>query len=392
MNNEERIESLETPEEESARSSASKAESPAPEPTPSRKREEPVRRVGTMTMGFALIVTGIVALAAMFKPSLDLVFVFKLSPLIFVLLGVEILYNYFAHKGQKLKYDLLSGFVCFVLIVAGGCLAAVPAAWNYFGPPAMQVRDEFHTQLRGRISESLIDERELIGQMYVNAELLYYKQYTPDMSYDELAGDARVYLHINLNGPYHDKESFAKDIQNILSKLDPLGLDIRNLTFRYDGEEVDFGLDLYDRYQLDMKLDELVRRVDADWYHEGEESSARDGFSGESALPPLEPLENDGFSNEWPDRIVYSADGMTAHSYYFDLPVSNPTTVQVDVSTEGGTLDMRIAGPDGTIYFEGYDLSEASGSQTIALPVSGAYQVRLTADEFHGGFTIQNLG
>ena len=132
MNNEERIESLETPEEESARSSASKAESPAPEPTPSRKREEPVRRVGTMTMGFALIVTGIVALAAMFKPSLDLVFVFKLSPLIFVLLGVEILYNYFAHKGQKLKYDLLSGFVCFVLIVAGGCLAAVPAAWNYF--------------------------------------------------------------------------------------------------------------------------------------------------------------------------------------------------------------------------------------------------------------------
>ncbi|MFR9190419.1 MAG: hypothetical protein ACLVL7_09460 [Anaerotruncus massiliensis (ex Togo et al. 2019)] len=44
----------------------------------------------------------------------------------------------------------------------------------------MQVRDEFHTQLRGRISESLIDERELIGQMYVNAELPYYKQYTPD--------------------------------------------------------------------------------------------------------------------------------------------------------------------------------------------------------------------
>ena len=38
MNNEERIESLETPEEESARSGASKAESPAPEPTPSRKR------------------------------------------------------------------------------------------------------------------------------------------------------------------------------------------------------------------------------------------------------------------------------------------------------------------------------------------------------------------
>ena len=188
----------------------------------------------------------------------------------------------------------------------------------------MQVRDEFHTQLRGRISESLIDERELIGQMYVNAELPYYKQYTPDMSYDELAGDARVYLHINLNGPYHDKESFAKDIQNILSKLDPLGLDIRNLTFRYDGEEVDFGLDLYDRYQLDMKLDELVRRVDADWYHEDEESSARDGFSDESALPPLEPLENDGFSNEWPDRIVYSADGMTAHSYYFDLPVPTP--------------------------------------------------------------------
>lgn len=390
MSNEERIESRETPEEESAQGGAPKTDSPAPEP--SRRREEPVRRVGTMTMGFALIVTGIVALAAMFRPSLDLVFVFKLSPLIFVLLGVEILYNYFAHKGQKLKYDLLSGFVCFVLIIAGGCLAAVPAAWNYFGPPAMQVRDDFHIQLRGRISETLVDERDLIGQMYVNAELPYYRQYTPDMSYDELAGDARVYLHLNLNGPYRDKESFAKDCRKILSKLDPLGLDIRNLTIRCDGGEADFGLDLYDRYQLNMDLDELARRVEADWHEEDEEASDRDGLPDEDVFSPLGLSAGEGFTDEWPDRIVYTADGMTAHSYYFDLPVSDPTTAQVDVSTESGTLDMRITGPDGTICFEGYDLSGESGSQTFVLPVSGAYQVRLTADEFRGGFTIQNLG
>ncbi|MFR9190420.1 MAG: hypothetical protein ACLVL7_09465 [Anaerotruncus massiliensis (ex Togo et al. 2019)] len=126
MNNEERIESLETPEEESARSSASKAESPAPEPTPSRKREEPVRRVGTMTMGFALIVTGIVALAAMFKPSLDLVFVFKLS-LIFVLLGVEILYNYLPTRAKaQIRPAQRLRLLC--AHRRGGCLAAVPAA------------------------------------------------------------------------------------------------------------------------------------------------------------------------------------------------------------------------------------------------------------------------
>lgn len=305
MNNEEHFKQQGAPAEGAAHDSTpTKPDAPVPAPKPPRRTaEEPVRRVGTLTMGFALIVTGIVALIMMFKPNLDLSFIFKLSPLIFVFLGVEILYNYFAYKGQKLKYDLLSGFVCFVLIIAGGCLSAVPYVWNYFGPPAMQVRDELNSQIRGRISESLVDERSLIRQMYLNVGLPYYKQYTLDMSYNELSEDARVYLHFNLNGPYSDKEAFAADCQKILSKLDALNLDIRNLNIRYDGDEADFDLELYDRFHLNLDRENLLRRIDETRYEEDEDTKedalpAVEELPDEDSTSPLGLSESEGFIDE----------------------------------------------------------------------------------------------
>ena len=77
-------------------------------PTPQASYSYPplprTRRIGTLTMGFALIVTGIIALVATFYPAFDIFTVLKLSPIIFVFLGLEILIGYFRHKGEKLKF------------------------------------------------------------------------------------------------------------------------------------------------------------------------------------------------------------------------------------------------------------------------------------------------
>ena len=49
------------------------------------------RRVGTFTFGAVLVICGVLMLVSMFFPRLDLTLALKLSPLILVSLGVEVL-------------------------------------------------------------------------------------------------------------------------------------------------------------------------------------------------------------------------------------------------------------------------------------------------------------
>ena len=92
------------------------------------------RRVGTFTMGMCLIVCGVVLLLSVFFPELDLSLVGKLSPVILILLGIEVLAAYFtAGDNAKLQYDFASGVYCFILICGTMCLMAMGYALEYAG-------------------------------------------------------------------------------------------------------------------------------------------------------------------------------------------------------------------------------------------------------------------
>ena len=75
---------------------------PAPAPTPRR-----VRRVGTFTMGLCLVIAGIALVAGMFRPGWDMLNLFKLTPLVLVALGAELLAASAAKGDTRLKYDFL---------------------------------------------------------------------------------------------------------------------------------------------------------------------------------------------------------------------------------------------------------------------------------------------
>ncbi len=74
------------------------------------------RRVGSVTMGLSLIVIGVLTLIGMFMPDFDFLFMAKLSPFIFISLGVEVLAAYFSKEKCEIKYDFMSGLTCFILI------------------------------------------------------------------------------------------------------------------------------------------------------------------------------------------------------------------------------------------------------------------------------------
>lgn len=62
-------------------------------------------RVGTITLGGMLVTFGVLFLLRIFLTSLSFELIFKLWPVIFIFLGIEILMANFREQQEKLVYD-----------------------------------------------------------------------------------------------------------------------------------------------------------------------------------------------------------------------------------------------------------------------------------------------
>ena len=74
-------------------------------------------RVGTLTLGIMLITFGILFLLRNFIGNLSYEFIFMLWPIVFIILGLEILYANFKHTDEtsKLIYDKTAFFLIIIL-------------------------------------------------------------------------------------------------------------------------------------------------------------------------------------------------------------------------------------------------------------------------------------
>lgn len=95
--------------------------------TANEEAARPQRRAGTFTLGVVLVAAGCGMLASLLWPALDIGWLLKASPLILVILGIEVLHA--SRGGGKVKYDLLGMLLCFLLVGAGMVMYA--AAWCY---------------------------------------------------------------------------------------------------------------------------------------------------------------------------------------------------------------------------------------------------------------------
>lgn len=88
-------------------------------------------RVGTFSMGILLLATGIVLLYGQFQPYPAAEYMLQWWPLIFVLLGLEVLLQAYINKIEdgRVKYDIFSIFIVFIIVMAGLSLQAA----SHFG-------------------------------------------------------------------------------------------------------------------------------------------------------------------------------------------------------------------------------------------------------------------
>lgn len=227
---------------------------PAPQAAPVR-----MRRVGTLTMGCVMILAGVVICISLFggEPSLELLF--RLSPLILVALGVEVLLAS-RQKNQRLKYDFVSIFLSFVLVGATLCFAAVPLVWNYIGPTRAQAENNLEQQIYNRIYQQVGADTVQGMQVYVSLNALEVKN--ADLTLEDLSKGGSAHISIQLQPEYADPAKLAAAAADINSHIFELGL--VNISVSYMAEQpqqTEYSLHLEGLYGMDQTAAQMEQQV-----------------------------------------------------------------------------------------------------------------------------------
>lgn len=231
----------------------------APQPRRAQKmrQERPkVRRVGFFTLGIALILTGGCIAASMILPDFPLFTVAKLAPLVLVALGVEVLWAN-ARKGDaQLKYDLLSMFVCFVLICASMGAATLPILLRYYGPDREYTERRLEQELEEQLNEKLPDGIVLDGYSYVDLNRMEFDR---EMTLADLKTEDLVRVNLTLAGIYADENAFAEACAQMLPALRELGVD--QVDFHSENGDDQWELQIGGPFQMNASAQELAVQV-----------------------------------------------------------------------------------------------------------------------------------
>lgn len=235
------------------------------------KHAEPVstRRVGTVTMAVSLIVVGVLIIINSFNESLSMMMIARLAPSILIVLGIEILIRYSFSKGERLKYDFLSGFVCFCLIVGSFILAIVPELIDNFGPRRDWLEQSLQKQATQKVVVALEEEKLTHVSCYVD---LYREVLSDDMTLDDLKPIDEVQLNIQLVNDFENKDAFAQKSGELLKKALSTEIPFSMIHIDVPSENGLYGYSLYLDSALgyDIKSEQIGQYIET-YYSAGED-------------------------------------------------------------------------------------------------------------------------
>lgn len=89
--------------------------------------EQQQRRIGTFTLGICLLIFGALFLVRLFLPSIDYLLIFHLWPIIFILLGGEILFFSIKSPNKHFRYDFAA--IMIILLLVGFAMSMAGVEW-----------------------------------------------------------------------------------------------------------------------------------------------------------------------------------------------------------------------------------------------------------------------
>ena len=201
------------------------------------KKTPSVRRIGTFTMGITLVLVGI---------------------LLLVLLGVEILFQYFHNHGQNLRYDFWGTFFCCFIIF---CSLIACAAYPFveYGTTYWQVEQKISSEVYEQIYAKLPDSVSL-ESMDVGCELNYSVHTKPAASAEQLSSGDEIWMYAQLT-EQPDLAQFSAQVRTLLDSIDYASYPNFSASFYAQYPQGEFHLNLKDRTAMRLSTAELEKLV-----------------------------------------------------------------------------------------------------------------------------------
>ena len=255
------------------------------------------RRVGTLAFALVLILAGVLLMLYQIVPAFNLLQIVKFSPVILIVLGIEMLV-YSAKPDVLVKFDWLAMLgTAFTLCVVGAA-ALLPLAVSEWGPARSSAISRIETEKVDALYSALTADPELKAKTgYCGVNVWF--NHGAGGSYTLQSGDDCV-LNATLTGPYADAESFAADCVGIMQLAADKDLGFTSYHFS-SGEDTDDGISYYldcvASYPAGLTAAQVAQRVQASYHYDN------NSFSSEADRDDYirRQLQNE-ISDEYADR------------------------------------------------------------------------------------------
>lgn len=233
-----------------------------------------IRRVGTLAFALVLILAGVLLMVYQLVPRFNLLQIVKFSPIILVVLGIEMLV-YSAKPDVLVKFDWLAMLgTAFTLCVVGAA-ALLPLAVSEWGPARSSAISRIETEKVDALYSALTADPELKAKTgYCGVNVWF--NHGAGGSYTLQSGDDCV-LNTTLTGPYADAESFAADCIGIMQLAADKDLGFTSYHFS-SGEDTDDGISYYldcvASYPAGLTAAQVAQRVTESYHYDGSSFSS----------------------------------------------------------------------------------------------------------------------
>lgn len=231
-----------------------------------------VRRVGTVAFAVLLIAGGVLLLAQQFMPKANLLAVLKFSPVILIVLGIEVLV-YSTKPNVKLKFDWLGILGCAFILVVVGTAALMPMAWKWLGIDNRTAENRLEQQVVDSMYQQLSADPELKSQITSMYASVYFNHTDlENEDYTLQPGDTLI-LHLNFRpDAAGNEQEFAANCAAIAQAAKATGWNFTTMDF---GTEENVG-GVYDTYRAEfsqsfadgLTTEQLAKRVQNGYYYD----------------------------------------------------------------------------------------------------------------------------
>lgn len=227
---------------------------PRPVATAPKKR---YHYVGTLSASLSLIMMGIAMTISLFSPT-GVITALKVAPLMLVFLGLEVGYAMFKNRTARLRYNLKSLILTFLLVIVTFVMSLISVTNTATGGERHYAEERLNNMLSREISEAM----PLENVRNVEIELHLYGDDPSEYKDIEDLEDSDI---IDLNITYIDADvtmyEFASNCRRILDSLSTMPYNFGAINFIADDDINSYRMEINWLYQSELSSTELIPLV-----------------------------------------------------------------------------------------------------------------------------------